>query len=492
MSAAPIPWKHVRNILVIFAPLWLGAAVVFGFFGVCYGLFRSETYSARLPLLVRSEASTSMIGLGRFNSQTEMKAAQETILEMTQSPEVVGGALGQIGPPSGKAEADWPSTTVIDAVSSGGVNLLAPQGSDFGNSEVVYLSVKAENQDRAFAFCNAMFDNLAKHLRTIRHIRADSVIGELTDARDLAAASLNEAASRMQELETQFPTDLGELRNLSEAIASEGTNRRTLETTEHELQTAELELNKLLALHQLMVAGSKNPDHLLVSGSDLLTLQPSLLRLKDGLIDAQIISSRLAASRTEQHPSVVQARATEKQIRRRMQDEAASVVEAMKPLLNMEQARVTKLSEKRDELNKRLEALASVRTEYAIIDAEVSHRTTLLEEAERALAEAHASRKAALSTDLVAKLGPPQVSDNPLGPGGTIVAIGSTTAGLLFGLGTVFLIAPGPNDRGRGRRWTDFLHAGGRRTSDRINPLVHPEVTPTTGAPPSTDRRSKR
>jgi len=115
-----------------------------------------------------------------------------------------------------------------------------------------------------------------------------------------------------------------------------------------------------------------------------------------------------------------------------------------------------------------------------------------LEEAERALAEAHASRKAALSTDLVAKLGPPQVSDNPLGPGGTIVAIGSTTAGLLFGLGTVFLIAPGPNDRGRGRRWTDFLHAGGRRTSDRINPLVHPEVTPTTGAPPSTDRRSKR
>ena len=186
----------------------------------------------------------------------------------------------------------------------------------------------------------------------------------------------------------------------------------------------------------MLVAGSENPDHLLASGSDLLSLQPSLLRLKDGLIDAQIRSSELAANRTEDHPALQNAKATELEIRTRMRDEARVAVRAMQPTLAQENERVLRLKERRDQLTSRLEALAAARTDYANVDAEVDHRTTLLETAEQALTEAQASRNAALSTNLVAELGPPQVSENPIGPGGTLVTLGSASAGLLFGLGT--------------------------------------------------------
>ncbi len=489
MSAAPIPWTHVRNVLVVFAPLWVGATLLFAMIGVCFALFKSDVFSARQPLVVRNEAATSIDRLGRFSSQTDLKAAQETILEMTQNPEVVAGALRQIGPPSGTSDKNWPSTKVIDTVAKDAVNLLAPQGSEFGNTDVVYLEVKTKDQTRSVEFCKAMFDSLTLYLRKIRQVRADSVVTELTHARNLAKQNLDEAVKRMRVFEVQFAADLGELRNLNDAIAGDGTNRRSLEETVRELQIAELDLQKLQSLQELLRAGSENPDHLLASGSDLLSLQPSLLRLKDGLIDAQINSSQLAANRTSEHPSVANAIATEQEIRTRMQEEAKVAVQAMEPILKLESDRVARLRTKKEHLTARLEALAGARSDYATTDSEVEHRMTLLEEAERSLADAIASRTAALSTNLVAELGPPQVSDNPIGPGGTILTLGSASAGLLFGLGAVFLIAPGPSDTRKGRRWSDYLQRGGRRQDDLCGSVAVAAVSPTTTP---VDRRAPR
>ena len=57
MTSAPIPWKHVRNVLVLFAPLWVGATFLFGVLGVGYALISGDMYSARQPLVVRDEAT---------------------------------------------------------------------------------------------------------------------------------------------------------------------------------------------------------------------------------------------------------------------------------------------------------------------------------------------------------------------------------------------------------------------------------------------------
>lgn len=485
MSTAPIPWKHIRQVLILFAPLWCGSSILFGAMGVGYALFRSKSYSAEQPLVVRDEANRSFARLGRFPSQTELKAAQETILEMTQSPEVVAAALRQIGPPSGAPDATWPSPEVIDSVASRNVNLMAPQGSEFGNTEVVYLKVHAEDQQRASEFCEAMFESLKAQLRKVRRVRADSVIEELTHNRNLAAQHLVEATDRLHQMEIKFATDLGELRNLSDAIASDGTNRRALEEINRDMQAAELELERSQALHQLLLAGAEDPQRLLVSGEELLASQPSLQRMKDGLIDAQLRSSELAGTVTKEHPKLRAAITAEQEIKRRMQQEMASVILAMQPTLKLERERVERLRQRQAEVQQRLNLLALARTEYASLDAEVRNRTEGLADADRSLTEAKASRSAAMSTNLIAELGPPQVSDNPVGPSGTTVALGSVSAGLIFGFGCVFLIAPGPTSHRAGRRWSDYLGAG-RRSTD----VPPSDGEAPTGGPPAFDRRA--
>ncbi len=393
---------------------------------------------------------------------------------MTQNPEVVRAALKQIGPADGEHDADWPSNKTIQGYCKNNVNLIAPQGSEFGNTEVVYLQVKETTKERATGFCQAMYDSLTKHLRNVRRVRADSIITELQHARDLAKRNLDEAAGRMRQIEVQFGTDLGELRNLNLNVSGNGTIQQTLEETRNELRAEQLELEKLESLHQLLVAGAKNPQHLLVSGGDLLSSQPSLQRLKDGLIDVQIQSSTLSSVYTLQNPKRRAVMATEKEIKNRMQQETVAVIQAMQPMLRLQRDRVIGLENKEIRLSERLERMALARTDYAKVDAEVTHRTQLLAEAERLLADAQATRSSALSTNLLAELGPPQVTDRPIGPGGMTLAAGSSMAGLIFGLGAVFLIAPGPTEsRGR-RRWSDYLSGQGRRNSDAVAAGINP------------------
>ena len=470
MSSAPIPWKHVRNVLVLFAPLWVGATLLFGFAGVCYAVFKADMFAAKQPLVVRDEASGSVERLGRFPSATELKAAQETILEMTQNPEVVKMALLQVGPPDNLKAAKWPSNDTVQSTIKERVNLVAPQGSDFGGSEVVYLQVKDSTRDRAKLFCEAMFKNLTKRLRDVRRARADSLISELKLARELAQENLDEASVRMRELEVQFGPDLGELRNLNDSITGDGATRRALSQATTELQKAEQELTKLRGLYELLSAGSKDPDRMLISGSDLLTSQPSLQRLKDGLIAAQLKTSALSGHYKDSNPKRRAAISGEQRIRTQLQQETESVLKGMEPRIELAETNIARLTDKREDLTLRLDRLATARTGYAKMDAELKQRTILLAEAEKSLADAEASRTASLSTNLVVSLGPPQVTDKPIGPSGVLVAGGASMAGLIFGLGAVFLIAPGPTESHGRRRWSDYLNGQGRRATDADQP----------------------
>lgn len=472
----PIPWKHVRNILVLFAPFWIGMMVLFGGVGVMCALLSKDVYSARIGLVVRDEATRSVDRLGRFGSQTEMKAAQETILEMVQNPETITAALKQIGPVSGRVDPDYPSREVVDSAASDAVNLLAPKGSEFGNTEVVYLQTKANTKQRAKQFCDSMYDNLSAQLRHVRGLRADSVIAELTHARDLAKQDLETASVRLQQIEMLFGEDLGDLRQLKDSISGDGANRKQLQELIANLETAELELQRLESLERLLRDGAEDPTRLLIVGSDILTGQPSLQRLKDGLIDAQLAASQLAGVYTEQNPKRRAAVATEKEIRLRLQQESRSAIAAMKPQLELQRELVRRLSGRHGQTKRRLDHLAKFRTEYAEIDSQVRSRTDSLAEAEKALGDALAARSAAMSTNLIARLGPAQVTEKPIGPGGSVMAGGATVAGLIFGLGVVFLVAPGPTQNGRGRRWSDYLK-NGRRASDRSSDRASDRAT---------------
>lgn len=488
----PIPWKFLGQTLRRYAPLWAGAAVIFAGLGVAYTFARSDTWAASQPLLIRDEANGSLDRLGRFASQTDLIAAQETILEMARNREVVKAALHDLGPPRGVDAGLWPTSRAIETAATESINVRPAKGAEFGDTEVVYLVTEESSADRAARLCSAVFDRLTEHLRNVRRVRADSIIAELIHARDLALTNLQAANSELQKLETSVGSDLGELRGLSESITGEGNTSRVLSEIQRELDAAELELDRVEALRQLLVRGSEDPQHLLVSGGDLLNTQPTLQRIKDGLIDAQLIASQLSGRYTSDHPRMRSAMLEQQTIREELRHEIEAVTKAMAPTLDLARQKVERLTEKQNQLRDKLARLASIRTEYARLVANVRHRTELLAQAQAGLAEAEATRSAALNINLIAGLAPPRVDESPVGPGDTTIVGGSLVAGLLFGLGTVFLVAPGPHSASYGRRWSDYL--GGRRASDNVRgstPTDHVQGRAATGvAANQPDRRA--
>lgn len=461
----PIAWQHLRYVLVLFAPLWLGSTALFTVAGIGYSLISSTTWTASQPMVLRDETTGAVERLGRFTSQTELKAAQETTLEVASNLEVVSAALKKIGPPNGKPNDKWPSASLVADTAKRLVNITAPQGGEFGGSDMIYLQVEQATPQRSEQFCAALFTSLTEQMGRVRQVRADSMIGELTHARDLARTRLQAVQDQVREIEVQFGSDLGELRNLTEAINGEGANRRVIEETNKELQDAELQLENLYSLREFVQRGLQDPSQLLVSGSDLLEKQPSLQRLKDGLIDAQLARSQLSGNMRPEHPRIRTAEIAEAAILKAIKEEFASVLQSMERMIRLEQDRVARLTAKRQDLNDRLDRLAEVRTPYSQLSSEAKHRTQALEQAERALTDAEASSSAAMSVSLIAKLGPITVSDTPNGPSAKMLAMGGGAAGLIFGLGLVFLAAPGPRQPAFGRRWSDRLM--NRRATDR-------------------------
>ena len=467
--------------------------ILFAFVAAGYSFTSTDYWTASQPMVLRDEAVGAVDRLGRFGSQTDLKAAQETILEMARNHEVVRAALKQVGPYqkffSIGTDSNYPSNEIVAAIAKKRVNIRAPQGGEFGGSEMIYLQVEDRDPARAVAFCESLYAALAQQMRDVRRVRADSMIVELTHARDLASRNLDEASRRMQLIEINFGSDLGELRNLTETLTGDGANRRELEENSRDIQAAELVIEKLQSFYQLLEQGQRDPNHLLVSGGDALSHQQSLQRLKDGLIDAQLARAKLAGRVTALHPKMKAAVAAEGRIRAEMQSETVLVMQAMEPVLRVESDRLERLKLKRGNIQRRLDRLAEARTEYATISADVKHRTTLLEEAERVLTAAEATRSASLSVNLLSKLGPVTSANSPNGMSTSMLTAGGAAAGLIFGLGTVFLVAPGPNQSRFGRRWSDML--SGRRSSDRV-PSTTASTTPQTPEGHGSEGRDRR
>ncbi len=465
VQSAPLPWKPWLGVVLRYTPVWLGCTLVAGALGMGYGTMRDPTWKASQPLVIRDEVSGAFERLGRFASQTELKAAQETVVEMARNSEVVAVALKELGPyRSTPLEEAWPSQKVIEEWSEKRISVRPPKGAEFGSSEVLYLTTEAETPDRAKKLCELILAQTSERLRLLRRVRADSILAELRESRDLASTRLDEVTNRVREIEKTVGSDLAELRSLAETSGGDGAVRRSLLEVQTELQQAELELQRLQSLRELLETGGKDPQQLALAGEDLLSLQPTLKRLKDGLIDAQLNRAQLSGKYQPEHPRMKSAELQEIDIRSRLMQEIDAAIGSMDPRLAVAADRVERLKQKQLNLQSRLQQLAELRTEYTNLSVQVRQRSDTLGQAEKALAEAEASRTATLSTNFVEALNLPQVNEDPEGPPASLLGIGASAAGAILGFGLVFLVAPSPAGPRFGRRWSDY--GAGRRTGD--------------------------
>jgi succinoglycan biosynthesis transport protein ExoP len=470
--ANPIFRNILRGILV-WAPLWIGTTALFGSLGVLYLLFlKEDQFLASQAILVRDEANGAVMRLGRFQSQAEMKAAQETILEMAKSHQVVREALEKTGPEPALWSFDlepagtFPTLRQIEDFAKDTISIHAPKGTEFGVTEVIYIDIKSNTQARALELNRALCDALESRLQQVRTVRADSVIAELSYARDAAKAQLILATDQLHAMEQEAGTDLSDLRGMTDMIAGGSSARLEYDQIKNELRQTEQGLQQLRSDRDLLRKAIEDPTSFVIAPSALLNNQPGLKRFREGLVDAQISGSQLSGKFTEEHPLVVASNAAQNSIIQRFSRELRASIESIEADIAVIERKRERLEEQRVTLEDRLSRLADRRASYANLATDVKSRNAILENAERELAEATAARDSSKSTSLLTRLDAPIVSDKPIGPGKTTLAVVCAGAGLALGLGIVFLVTPIDAGPTFGRRISDRF--SGRRATDSV------------------------
>ena len=90
--------KEFLHILAVRWRLWFVPALVVSLGTAIYALTYCDTWEASQALIVRNEAANNERGPGKFAQPEEMKAIQETLLEIAHSRGVLEAALKQVGP----------------------------------------------------------------------------------------------------------------------------------------------------------------------------------------------------------------------------------------------------------------------------------------------------------------------------------------------------------------------------------------------------------
>ncbi len=467
MNPPPPPSINFRQIAATIAQRWRWCAVptvAMTVLAIGYAALRPQVWQARQALVVRDEAVGDLSRQGRFDNSYALKTAQETVLEVARHRSVVEAALRVVGPETDDSSLTTPNSDEIARLRNA-ISVTAPKGTEFGQTEVIYLTVKANSQERAVRLTEAVCDQLERRLQLLRENKAQSVIDELTRTLHLAQQDRDEATARLQAIEAQVGSDLGELRILSEAGAGDSNLRAALNQIKADLRQATATQTAIEEQLALLQAAQQDEKELFATSSRLLEAQPALRRLKDGLVDAQLRTAALSGSMSAAHPQVREAMTAEAEIRRRLQHELEAAIAGLRVDLQVTQAQRATYEEQLREVTARLDRLASLRAEYSNLQAEVRQRSALVEKAQQDLATARASRAAAASSSLLTRLDAPIADDRPLGPSGLVIVLTGMAGGLATGLGLIFLTAPA--GRQWGRRWTDYIRYG-RRATDHM------------------------
>jgi len=448
--------------------LWVVPAVLSTVAAGAYSFVAPRYWQASQALVVRQE-TTGGAGArpGKFADLYEMRTLQETILELAKSQQVVVATLQNVGRRTDGRESAPPTAEEIEAFRRR-LKMLPPKGGEFGKTEVFYFSVEDTNRDRAIELVSELCRQLDIGLKQLRAKRAESLIGELEQQAATAGRTLAEETQRLVEFESQIGPDLGELRMLHSAQSGQSDLRQEVVQVESDARKFQTQVREGLELVNLLKAAEKDPLTLVATPNSLLTSQPALRRLKDGLVDAQLATARLAGTRSSDHPRVRAAVEAEAQVREDLHRELITAIRGAEVELDLSRQRQAATQERLANLQGRLGKLAELRAAYSNRVAAVDNSRLAVDHARDNLSAAKAALAAAHSGSLVTRLDRPETGPHPEGLGRTVITAAGGVAGLMLGLGLVFLsVAP----KTYGRRATD-------RPRDRLSPGMAPLVEP--------------
>jgi uncharacterized protein involved in exopolysaccharide biosynthesis len=276
----------------------------------------------------------------------------------------------------------------------------------------------------------------------VRDQKANSLVDELTRAVEVARSDLDSATERLSRLEHAVGGDLAELRLLTDSIGGESNLRMALTAVKNDVRAARISQTDCRQLLELLRKAQNDPTQLLATPNELLVLQPSLQRLKEGMIEAQLATARLKGTMTVEHPMVRAATLAETEIRERIHGEISLAIRSLEAELGLGQARLTTLNEHMAETSGRMERMAELRAHYANAVSQVHHFDEMLKNAQQELASARATAAAAHASSLLTRLEEPYTGNDPCGPRRAIIVLAGLLGGLAAGCGWVLLLTP--------------------------------------------------
>ncbi|PQO45552.1 Wzz/FepE/Etk N-terminal domain-containing protein [Blastopirellula marina] len=421
---------------------WMIPTLAVALIALIYAAMKPSEWEATQAVVLRDEAVSTLGKPGEFIRVEDMKHAQETVLQVARSREVIEAALAQLGPPSNRWSTEsWPNKDDISAAREA-INVHSPSGTEFGTTEVLYITVDADTPERSAEFNRLICAELDTHLGKMRNDRALSLVDELSYREHQAVRALEDVTKRLSETESEVGTDLAELRILNEVGSGNGNLREQMVQIKSELRGAMSKRQNSEQLLEILTAAQKNPNELVATPNQLLESQPALRRLKEGLIDAQLQTAQLQGIRTSNHPGVVAAAHAETEIRDHLHQEIDLAIAGLEAEQTVIDSRIDQLQGMLDDVSGRMTKLASLRAGYNNLVSEVKEKNEKLTKLRTDLADARSSVQTSTTTSLVTKVGTPEVSDYPIGPSRKVIAGMGLIGGLGLGLGVLFLTLP--------------------------------------------------
>ncbi|MEX0866840.1 MAG: hypothetical protein WD030_05740, partial [Pirellulales bacterium] len=178
----PITPEEVVQLIFKYRLRWIVPAALVTLLAVSYAVLKPDTWQAAQALTVRDEAigGADRQRTGKFEQIEQMKAVQETIMELARSRGVLRAALVDVGPVRENTQADWPTAEDIEKLRKR-VELASPNGAEFGHTEIFYLNVKDHDRQRAIALASAICDQLISRFQGLRNDKAEGMVLELTN-----------------------------------------------------------------------------------------------------------------------------------------------------------------------------------------------------------------------------------------------------------------------------------------------------------------------
>jgi len=403
---------------------------------------RPESWSARQALIVRDDTSGQSFKKGRFDSLDSMKSAQETIFEIARKPQVIRNTLEKLGPPNkglfGTGGQEYPSEETIEVV-QGAISISAPNGAEFGRTEVIILNTKEATRERSKKFIDLLVDEIIAKVNEVRRQKFQSMEVELQQACSLAEGALDQAKSRMRENVMALGIDASV--SLGGISTQDDTIKREIAQLNLEKRAIESELASADGILTSLMDARENPNSIVNISSDLAKRQPQLDSLKQELTAKKGLYAQEVGRYTPAHPSVKSARDAIVTVERQIRQLLGGAIHDTKNYISIQNVKLKRRTDGIKKLEGRLVILNESRAESMTLAHDLTMRSENLNKARSDLAEVQ-GLALGNSAALLAKVDQSQVSTRPDGMGKRAVVLCGGLGGLLLGIGLVMMVAP--------------------------------------------------